>query len=191
RANFWPNTPDILPFHLQNAPKSAFEVRCFLAATLSSNWGMYSGYEHIENQPLPGREEYLDSEKFQLKERDWEKPGNIKGFIGQVNRCRKEHPALQEYANIEFVHCDNEQVIGYYKRSDDGSDLILCFANLDFNSRQESSVHLNLEAMGLDPSKPFTVKDLIYNEVYEWRDSSNFVSLDPTEKTVHLFHVTQ
>ncbi len=93
RANFWPNTPDILPGHLQNAPPSSFKIRAALAATLSSSWGIYSGYELCENEPLPGREEYLDSEKYQLKERDWNRKGNIKGFISRLNHVRKSEAA--------------------------------------------------------------------------------------------------
>ncbi|MEM1443242.1 MAG: alpha-1,4-glucan--maltose-1-phosphate maltosyltransferase, partial [Verrucomicrobiota bacterium] len=119
RANFWPNTPDILPFHLHDAPPSVFKIRAALAATMTSSWGMYSGYELCENKPLPGREEYLDSEKYQLTTRNWDKPGNIKPFLTRLNKARRENSALHTYPNIEFGPCDNEQMIAYYKWSED------------------------------------------------------------------------
>ncbi|MEM7600741.1 MAG: alpha-1,4-glucan--maltose-1-phosphate maltosyltransferase [Verrucomicrobiota bacterium] len=189
RANFWPNTPDILPFHLHDAPPSAFKIRAVLAATLSSSWGIYSGYELCENKPLPGREEYLDSEKYQLKTRDWDKPGNIKPFISRVNRARKDNPALQSYANIEFIPCDNDRIIAFYKWSEDRGNLILVVVNLDPHLKQESNLHLPLTALGIDEGSAFKVRDLIYEEVYTWRESTNFVSLDPRTKPVHLFSV--
>ena len=189
RANFWPNTPDILPYHLQGAPPSAFKIRAALAATLSSSWGMYSGYELCENKPLPGREEYLDSEKYQLKTRDWDAPGNIKEFISRLNRVRNENPALQSYANIEFVPADHSEMLAYYKWSDDRSNLILVVVNLNPHQRIESNIHLPLEALGIFGNQEFTVTDLIYEESYAWRESTNFVALDPRTKPVHVFLV--
>jgi starch synthase (maltosyl-transferring) len=189
RANFWPNTPDILPFHLQNAPPSAFKIRAALAATLSSSWGIYSGYELCENQPLPGREEYLDSEKYQLKTRNWDRPGNIKTFISRLNQVRKENRALQSYANIEFISSDNDQILAFRKWSDDGENRILVVINLDPEHRHESNIHLPLEAMGLKHGVPFHVDDLIYEESYTWRESTNFVALDPRTKPVHILRV--
>lgn len=189
RANFWPNTPDILPFHLQNAPPSAFKIRAALAATLSSSWGIYSGYELCENQPLPGREEYLDSEKYQLKTRDWDQPGNIKTFISKLNQVRKENRALQSYANIEFLPSDNDQILAFRKWSDDGENRMLIVINLDPEHRHESNIHLPLEAMGLQSGVAFYVDDLIYEESYTWRESTNFVALDPRTKPVHILRV--
>lgn len=189
RANFWPNTPDILPVHLQNAPPAAFKIRAALAATLSSSWGMYSGYELCESAPLPGREEYLDSEKYQIKTRDWNRPGNIKEFIGRLNRARKENEALQTYANIEFVAVDNDWIISYYKWSEDRQNIVLVVVNLDPHDRQESNIHLPLYELGVPENDPFEVHDLIYEESYTWRESTNFVSLDPRTKPVHVFLV--
>lgn len=189
RANFWPNTPDILARHLQNAPPSAFKIRAALAATLSSSWGIYSGYELCENEPLPGREEYLDSEKYQLKARDWDKPGNIKAFIRRLNQVRNENPALQSYANIEFVPADNDRMLAFRKWSNDGENHILVVINLDPVHRHETNVHLPLEALGLDGGEAFQVDDLIYEESYTWRESTNFVALDPRTKPVHVFRV--
>ncbi len=189
RANFWPNTPDILPNHLQHANPAMFKIRAALAATLSSSWGIYSGYELCEGTPLPGREEYLDSEKYQLKARDWDKPGNIKLFIARLNRARRENPALQSYANIEFIPADNDQILAFHKWSDDGQDRLIVVINLDSQRRQESSLHLPLADLGLSPDQEFEVEDVLFEEVYTWRESTNFVSLDPRTKPVHLLKV--
>ncbi len=189
RANFWPNTPDILPHHLQNAGPSAFKIRAALAALLSSSWGIYSGYELCENAPLPGREEYLDSEKYQLKTRDWNKAGNIKAFITRLNRARQDNPALQSYANIDFIPADNDQILAFYKWSDDRQNIIIVVINLNPRSRQESNIHLPLAELGLQPNSEFAVEDVIYEEVYQWRDSTNFVSLDPRTKPVHVLRL--
>ena len=186
RANFWPNTPDILPYHLQHASPAAFKLRATLAATLSTSWGIYSGYELCENQPLPGREEYLDSEKYQLTARDWDAPGNIKAFIGRLNRIRREQPALQEYANLRFLAADNDRIVAYQKFTDDGSDRVLVIVNLDPHETQESTLHLPLDEFGIEQDAPFAVEDLIYGEIYHWRGPSNFISLDPRSKPVHI-----
>ena len=139
--------------------------------------------------PLPGREEYLDSEKYQLKARDWNKPGNIKPFITRLNRARRENPALQSYANIEFIPADNDQILAFHKWSDDGQDRIIVIVNLDPHKRHESNVHLPLADLGLSPDESFEVEDVLFEEVYTWRESTNFVSLDPRTKPVHLLKV--
>lgn len=189
RANFWPNTPDILPFHLHYAGPAAFKIRAALAATLSSSWGIYSGYELCEGVPLPGREEYLDSEKYQLKARDWNKPGNIKLFITRLNQARRDYPALQSYANIEFIPADNDQILAFHKWSDDRCDSIIVIINLDPHKRHESNIHLPLADLGISPGIAFEVEDVLFEEVYTWRESTNFVSLDPRTKPVHLLKV--
>lgn len=191
RGNFWPNTPDILPYHLQGAPASAFKVRATLAATMMPSWGIYSGYELCENEPLPGREEYLDSEKYQLKERNWNKPGNIKGFIRRLNHIRKAQPALQEYANIEFIHSENDHVIAYYKWNDDRSNVIIVIVNLDPHLTQVSTVYIPLDALGLADGQPYEVEDLVYNELYDWKGSGNYVSLDPRVKPLHILKLNR
>ncbi len=190
RANFWPNTPDILPYHLQNKGPAAFKIRAALAATLSTSWGMYSGYEFCESEPLEGREEYLDSEKFQLKERDWNATG-IKPFITRLNQVRQAEAAFQEYANIEFIDSDSNQVLAYYRWSDsDPESRIIVTVNLDANYKQDSHIHLPLEKLGIEEGQEFQVTDLLYGESYLWRDSTNFVSLDPRTKPVHILKVT-
>lgn len=189
RANFWPNTPDILPYHLQNASPAAFKIRAALAALLSSSWGIYSGYELCENQPLPGREEYLDSEKYQLKQRDWNATGNIKPFIKRLNSIRRDQPALHEYANIEFIPCDNEQIIAWFKWSGDFEQAIIVVINLDPENTQDSMLHLPLEKLGLSANSSFQVNDLMFDETYQWQGSSNFVSLSPRSKPLHILKI--
>jgi starch synthase (maltosyl-transferring) len=117
RPNFFVNTPDILPYHLQGGERWMFKARVALAATLSSNYGVYSGYELIEHEPISGKEEYLDSEKYEIKVRDWEKPGNIRDYIATLNRLRRENPALLQTANFRFAQVDDGEVIGFVKES--------------------------------------------------------------------------
>jgi starch synthase (maltosyl-transferring) len=117
RPNFFTNTPDILPIHLQSGEPWIFKARVALAATLSGNYGIYNGFELLEHEPMPGKEEYLDSEKYELKVRDWNKPGNIKNYIGQLNWLRKANPALQQTADLRFATIDDDEVIGFIKES--------------------------------------------------------------------------
>lgn len=189
RGNFWPNTPDIHPFYLQNAPSSLFRLRAALAATLSSTWGMYAGYELCENEPLPGKEEYLDSEKFQLRQRDYNAPGNIKGFIGRLNAIRKENPAMHLYDNLVFHTADHPQMLCYSKCSPDFTNRILCVVSLDGHGPVAGMVRLNLTALGLPHDRAFRVKDLMHGGVYEWRGTDNFVALQPDGTSLHIFQV--
>lgn len=191
RGNFWPNTPDILPHELQNAPASKFRLRAALAATLSSTWGLYSGFELCEGEPLPGKEEYLDSEKFQLRQRDWNAPGNIKGFIRELNRIRREHPAMQLYDNLRFHHADHGQMLCYSKCTPDGSDRLLFVVSFDTTQEAAGNVHLDLASLGLDGMRPFQVTDLLHNQSYTWSGSTNFVALRPNGVSMHAFWVTQ
>ena len=122
RPNFFVNTPDILPFHLQTGEPWIFKARVALAATLSGNYGIYNGFELIEHEPIPGKEEYLNSEKYELKVRDWNKPGNIKSYIGRLNRIRRGNPALLQTSRLRFAQVDDEEVIGFVKESSDGGN---------------------------------------------------------------------
>jgi starch synthase (maltosyl-transferring) len=124
RPNFFVNTPDILPFHLQRGEQWMFKARVALAATLSGNYGIYNGFELIEHEPIPGKEEYLDSEKYELKVRDWDKPGNIKTYIGHLNWTRRTNPALLQTANLRFTQVDDPDVIGYVKESISGDNAV-------------------------------------------------------------------
>lgn len=191
RGNFWPNTPDIHPFYLQNAQASMFRFRAALAATLSSTWGMYAGYELCENAPLPGKEEYLDSEKFQLKNRDYNGPGNIKGFIARLNLIRRENPAMHLYDNLVFHGTNHEQLIAYSKSTPDWTNRLLTIISLNGHTAVSGTVHVDLQALGLDANKPYRVTDLMHGHSYEWHGRDNYVSLNPDGTSMHLFKVEQ
>lgn len=193
RGNFWPNTPDILPAHLQNAGPAMFKIRAALAATLSSSWGMYSGYELCENDPYPGKEEYNNNEKYQLKQRDYTtpRPGNIAPFIRQLNAIRRDNPALHLYDNLRFHHADHGQVLCYSKCTPDFSNRILCVVSHDPHHQAAGLVRLDLHALGLDPLRPYKVHDLLHNQSYEWSGPDNFVILNPHATMMHLFRVEQ
>ncbi|MBK8092436.1 MAG: alpha-1,4-glucan--maltose-1-phosphate maltosyltransferase [Verrucomicrobiaceae bacterium] len=191
RANFWPNTPDILPGHLQNAAPQMFRIRAALAATMSSTWGIYGGYELCENEPYPGKEEYNHSEKYQLVQRDYHQPGNINGFIRKLNLIRRENPALHLYDNIRFHHADHGDIISYSKATPDFSNRILCCISLNAHHSAASLVHLDLAALGLDGSRSYKVIDLLHGGTYDWRGADNYVELKPDGVSMHIFRVEQ
>ncbi|MFD0313007.1 alpha-1,4-glucan--maltose-1-phosphate maltosyltransferase [Streptomyces flavalbus] len=191
RPNFFVNTPDILHAYLQHGGRPAFEVRAVLAATLSPTWGVYSGYELCENTPLKeGSEEYLDSEKYQLRPRDWaaaEREGrSIAPLITQLNTIRRAHPALHELRNLRFHGTDNDAVIAYSKRT--GDDTVLVVANLDPHHTQEATVSLDMPQLGLDWHSPLAVHDELTGDAYRWGDS-NYVRLEPGRAPAHVFRV--
>ena len=203
RPNFFVNTPDILHAYLQHGGPPAFAVRAVLAATLSPTWGVYSGYELFENTPLhEGSEEYLDSEKYQLRPRDWaaaEAEGRtLAPLLTTLNRLRREHPALQELRNLRFHHIDNEGMIAYSKRirlpgAADGEDdtaapeydTVIVIVNLDPHHTREATVSLDMPELGLDWAASFAVRDELTGETYHWgRD--NYVRLDPGRAPAHI-----
>jgi len=189
RANLWPNTPDILPFVLQDGGRPAFMIRVLLAATLSTLYGIYSGYELCENEALPGREEYLDSEKYQWKERDWNAPGNIKDWIAQLNKIRRENRALQFYDNLRFYHTDNDAILFYGKMTPARDNIILVVVNLDPHRKQNSYVNVPIDQFGQMESDVYQVHDLLSDARYTWRGRQNYVELDPEIQTGHVFRV--
>jgi starch synthase (maltosyl-transferring) len=189
RANLWPNTPDILPFVLQDGGRPAFMIRVLLAATLSTLYGIYSGYELCENEALPGREEYLDSEKYQWKERDWNAPGNIKDWIAQLNKIRRENRALQLYNNLRFYHADNDAILFYGKMTPARDNIILVVVNLDPHRKQNSYVNVPIDQFGQMESDVYQVHDLLSDALYTWRGRQNYVELDPEIQTGHVFRV--
>ncbi|CAL9417478.1 maltotransferase domain-containing protein [Streptomyces sp. enrichment culture] len=181
RPNFFANTPDILHAYLQHGGRPAFEVRAVLAATLSPTWGIYSGYELCENTPLrEGSEEYLDSEKYQLRPRDWEaaerEGRTIAPLITKLNTLRRENPALRQLRDLHFHHADQEPVIAYSKRK--GSNTVLVVANLDPHHTQEATVSLDMPRLGLDRHETVPVRDELTGETYHW-GSANYVRLGP------------
>ena len=189
RPNLWTNTPDILPFVLQEGGRPAFMIRVALAATLSPLYGIYSGYELCENEPLPGREEYLDSEKYQFKERDWNAPGNIKDWIARLNKIRKENRALQFYTNLRFHDADNDAILFYSKMTAARDNIILVVVNLDPHRKQNSFVYVPIESFGQMESDVYQVQDLLSGATYTWRGSRNYVELDPDIQPAHVFLV--
>jgi starch synthase (maltosyl-transferring) len=189
RANLWPNTPDILPFVLQDGGRPAFMIRVLLAATLSTLYGIYSGYELCENEALPGREEYLDSEKYQWKERDWNAPGNIKDWIAQLNKIRRGNRALQFYNNLRFYHADNDAILFYGKMTPARDNIILVVVNLDPHRKQNSYVNVPIDQFGQMESDVYQVHDLLSDARYTWRGRQNYVELDPEIQTGHVFRV--
>jgi starch synthase (maltosyl-transferring) len=186
RPNFWPNTPDILHEFLQHAGPAAFMLRYVLAATLSSNTGVYSGYELCENQPRPGAEEYLDNEKYELRQRDWSQQPNITPLITRVNQARQQHPALQQTNRLRFVDASGDQLIAYVKQSPDRRDTILTVVNLDPHNAREGVVSVPAWELGLPTDRPFSVEDLLTGERYQWRDGQNYVRLDPGYLPAHI-----
>jgi starch synthase (maltosyl-transferring) len=193
RPNFWVNTPDINPFHLQSGNPAMFALRAVLAATLTPSWGMYAGYELYEHRPFKeGGEEYLDSEKYEIKVRDWEgaaKKGlTLAPFVAQLNSIRKAHPALQRLRNLVFHDTDSDAIIAYSKR--EGKDLILVVVNLDPSFAQGTTVHWNMDSLGI-PAQDFEVNDLLDGAAMTWNPHT-FVSLNPTRpvgKVAHIVHV--
>ncbi len=188
RPNFFVNTPDILHAYLQEGGRPAFEVRAVLAATMSPAWGVYAGYELCENVPAKaGSEEYVDSEKYQLRPRDWaaaEREGRtIAPLITTLNRIRRRHPALQQLRDIHFHHADNDAVIAYSKRS--GTDIVLAVVNLDPHHTQETTLSLDMQRLGLEPDETVTVRDELTGETYHW-GSANYVRLEPGVTPAHI-----
>ena len=190
RANLFPNTPDILPFFLQNGGRPGFMIRATLAATLSSVYGIYSGFELCENAALPGREEYYDSEKYQFKGRDWNAPGNIKEHITRLNRARRENRALHLYDNLRFLPCDNDQILFYMKATPAMDNIVLVAVNLDPYHWQSGYVEVPFEEWGfMDRGDVYWVRDLLTGERFEWRGGRNYIALDPHARPAHVLRV--
>ena len=189
RGNLWPNTPDILPFVLQSGGRPAFMIRAVLAATLSSLYGIYSGFELCENEALPRREEYLDSEKYQFKERDWDAPGNIKEWITRLNSIRQTNRALQMYDNLRFYQADNEAILFYGKSTRAGDNIVLVVVNLDPHRRQNSYIYVPMDQFGLVEGEPYEVHDLLSDARYIWIGRRNYVELDPEIQPAHIFRL--
>ncbi|MDR2973525.1 MAG: alpha-1,4-glucan--maltose-1-phosphate maltosyltransferase [Propionibacteriaceae bacterium] len=178
RPNFFVNTPDINPYYLQGGNHAAFAIRAILAATMSPSWGMYSGFEIFEHEPLPGREEYAHSEKYEYRPRDYDDKPNLNELITVLNQVRREHPALQTLRTIHFHEASNDQVIVYSKR--EGKDRVIVVVSLDPITGQDAMIHLDFAALGLPEASRITVHDALTGNTWTWgRD--NFVSLYPAQ----------
>jgi starch synthase (maltosyl-transferring) len=190
RPNFWVNTPDILPFHLQSGNPAIFALRAVLAATMTPSWGMYAGYELYEHIPIAeGKEEYRDSEKYEIKIRDWsgaaKKGLTLAPFVTQLNHIRRENVALQRLRNLVFHETENDNVIAYSKK--EGDNLILVVVNLDGVRAQETTIHWDMWHLGFDKEK-FAVTDLLDGKNYDWTPHT-YVKLDPARPLGKVAHI--
>lgn len=193
RPNFWVNTPDILPTFLQSGLRAAFQIRAVLAATGSPSWGVYAGFELLEHTPLrPGAEEYLDSEKFELKVRDWagaEARGtSLAPYLTRLNEIRRSHPALRQLRNVTIHGTDDDAVLCFSKRDTATDDRIIVVVNLDPTAARETVLHLDMPALGLDWSDEFEVEDLLSPGTWRWSEHS-YVHLDPATRPAHVMSV--
>jgi starch synthase (maltosyl-transferring) len=187
--NLWPNTPDILSEYLQFGGRPAFMARLILAATLGPSYGIYGpAYELCENRPLaPGREEYLDSEKYEIKTWNIDRPDSLRPLITRVNQIRRDNPAFRANHNLRFHDVDNEQIIAYSKSSEDRSNEVLVVVNLDPHFKQSGFITLPLEELGLDPRQPYQAHDLLTDARYLWQGPRNYVELNPQTVPAHVF----
>jgi starch synthase (maltosyl-transferring) len=185
RPNFFTNTPDILHEHLQHGGEAAFVSRLVLAATLSPSYGIYSGYESFENVPVrEGSEEYLDSEKYEIKKRKLDGP--LVPLITRLNEIRRDSPSLQRLSNVTFLDTENDALMAYAKQAP--GETIVVVVNLDPHNAQEG-VAVVPAHLGVAPA--FTVRDELNGEEYDWRLGRNYVRLDPWGRQVHVFRVVQ
>ncbi|CAN5563859.1 alpha-1,4-glucan--maltose-1-phosphate maltosyltransferase [soil metagenome] len=191
RPALWPNTPDILPEYLQFGGRPAFISRLVLAATLGATYGIYGpAFEHMDAEPLEaGREEYLHSEKYQIREWDLDQPDSLRSIIAIVNRIRHDNPALHSNTNLTFHPTDNDQLIAYSKRAEDNGNIILTVVNLDPHYNQAGWVELPLEEWDLEPDQPYQVHDLLGQGRYIWHGRHNYVELNPQSMPAHIFKV--
>jgi starch synthase (maltosyl-transferring) len=190
RPNFWPNTPDILPYHLQHQGENIFIIRYALAATLSASYGMYGpAFELYDNVPIEGREEYFNSEKFEIKQYDWKKTNRMTDIISMVNQHRKEHKALQSTWNIQFCTVENNSLLAFIKVTDDLSSIILTIITLDPQSNQSGYVQIPKSLLRLGNHINLKLHDLMTDERFTWTQEWNYVELNPHKMPFHLFKI--
>jgi starch synthase (maltosyl-transferring) len=191
RPNLWPNTPDILTAQLQTGGRAAFVQRLVLAATLSASYGVYGpAFELMEHEPLaPGSEEYLNSEKYEVRRWDLDREDSLRELIERINAVRHAHPALQQDRTLRFHRIDNEALIAYSKLDPDSGDAVVVVVNLDPYYAQSGWLQLDLQSLGMTADQPFEMHDLLTGARYLWQSAGNFVGLDPHVIAAHLFHV--
>ncbi|HSC57346.1 MAG TPA: alpha-1,4-glucan--maltose-1-phosphate maltosyltransferase [Nitrospira sp.] len=190
RPNFFTNTPDILSPVLQHYGRPAFKMRLVLAATLSPSYGMYSGYELCENQAVPGTEDYLNSEKYEIRTRDWNAPGNLNEFIARINSIRRQNASLKMFTNLQFLETDSDQILCYAKSTPDRSNAILVAVNLDPGTPHYCTVTVPPETIGVAPGQSYGVTDLLTGSSWTWGER-NYVRLDPAVEPAHILLVTK
>jgi starch synthase (maltosyl-transferring) len=191
RPNVWPNTPDILHESLQSGLRQVFAARLVLAATLSANYGIYGpAYELMESAPRePGSEEYLDSEKYQLRHWSLDRPDNLWPLIARINRIRRDNPALQSNRSLTFCAVDNDQLIAYLKHDAASRNVVLTVVNLDPYNMQSGWIELDLSTLDIEEDQPYQVHDLLSEQRYQWRGRRNYVMLDPHRMPAHVFRL--
>ena len=195
RPNLFVNTPDILHESLQHGGPGMFALRAVLAATMGPSWGVYSGYELFEHVPVrPGSEEYLDSEKYELRPRDFagalDRAHSLEPFLARLNEIRRSHPALCQLRTIRFHHVDNDALLAYSKFDPATGDTVLVVVNLNPFGAESGTLGLDMGALGMEPYERFWVRDEITGEEYEW-GQSNFVRLDPVRAVAHVLNMPQ
>ncbi|MDD5328937.1 MAG: alpha-1,4-glucan--maltose-1-phosphate maltosyltransferase [Sulfuricella sp.] len=191
RPNFFTCTPDILPAFLQSGGRPAFIIRLVLAATLSSVYGIYNGFELCEAAAVPGTEEYLDSEKYDYKVWDWDRPGHIKEEIAAINRIRLENPALHELENLRFYPADDDNVLFYGKATLDGSNTVFVAVNLDPFEAHQAVLEFPLQELGIPRDKTFQVEELLTGRKHLWRGHRHIVDLDPRQNPAEIYRITR
>ncbi len=191
RPNFFTNTPDINPPFLQTGGRPAHVIRLVLAATLSSVYGIYNGFELCEATPIPGKEEYLNSEKYEYKVWDWDRPGNIKDEVTRVNRIRNENPALHELENLRFYRADSDDILFYGKMTPDRSNMVFVAVNLDPFNTHDSHIWFPLADMGLGEWEPFIAEELLSDRRLEWQGSQQWIRLDPHVNPCEIFRISR
>ncbi len=191
RPNFFTNTPDINPVYLQNSGRPGFIVRSTLAATLSSNWGIYSGFELCEAAPLPGREEYLDSEKYELRARDFDAPGNIRDHIAALNRIRRENAALHDFRNTTFLNAWNDNILAYFRATAERDNALMVLVNLDPRNAQAADYEVPLWEFGLDDGDSVHVEDLLLGIKFTLTGKIQRINLNPTDRSVLIWRLSR
>jgi starch synthase (maltosyl-transferring) len=188
RGNLWPNTPDILHETLQRGGRPAFKTRLGLAATLSSLYGIYSGYELCENVARePGSEEYLNSEKYEYKVRAWDAPGNLVEYVTRINRIRRENRALHEYRNLRFYLSDDPHILFFGKMTPERDNVVFVAANLDPSAAHAGLVDVPIAELGIDAHQTYRMHELVGDQSYEWRGPRVYVELNPEIEPVQIF----
>ena len=190
RPNFWPNTPDILAFPMQGKGRSEFIARAVLAATLSSNFGIYGpAFELCESKPFPEKEEYDFSEKYEIKKWDWDRKGNIKPTIAALNKMRKENKCFQQTRNIEFLDVNNENILCFYKYSDDLTNTAIVVISLDQSQKQAGTINIPLDKFGIKADSSYVAEDLLTGAKFKWKGDSNYIDLDPKNTVAHVIKI--
>jgi len=191
RPNFFVNTPDINPTFLHHAGRPGFLIRAALATTLSGLWGLYSGFELCESTPLPGKEEYLDSEKYEIRHRNWREPGHIIDEITRLNHLRKIHPCLQSHIGVSFLETDNDQVLFFEKASPERDDILLVAISLDPHHGQHAHLDVPLWKLGLPDDAVVTVEERMRGIELQWRGRAQHWYFDPGELPFAIFRIAR